>query len=134
MKISTLFAVLFLTGICAYGQNLIGYNYQEIKKYMKENRKEMSFNNVSNSKFNYLKYSDSGDNQTLLFFLGPDSVCKSIRIICAVSIKAEKEKEFNAIYEKKGENRWIDKSKGKDYRILLMDEKWSSVITIEPDK
>jgi hypothetical protein len=49
-------------------------------------------------------------------------------------MKAEKEKEFNSHYVKKGENRWIDKRDGKDYRIELMDGQWSCVISIEPDK
>jgi hypothetical protein len=134
MKIITLLAILILTGICAYGQNLIGYNDKEIKKYMMENRREMSLNNVTNSKFKYLKYSDSSDSQTLLFFLNPDSVCKSVRMICDVSVKVEKIKEFNSIYEKSDENRWIDKRDGKDYLIEIREERWSCIITIKPDK
>ncbi len=94
----------------------------------------MSFNNVTNSKFKYLKYSDSSDSQTLLFFLNPDSVCKSVRMICDVSIKAEKVKEFDLIYKKSCENSWIDKRDGKDYLIEIRDEKWSCIITIEPYK
>jgi len=134
MKIITLFAVLSLIRICTYGQNLIGYNDKEIRKYMKDNHREMSFDNVTNSKFKYLKYSDRSDRQTLLFFLNPDSVCNSVRLICDLSIKADKVKEFNSIYKKSGENRWIDKRDGKDYLVEISDEKWYCIITIEPDK
>ena len=134
MKIITLFAVLSLIRICTYGQNLIGYNDKEIRKYMKDNHREMSFDNVTNSKFKYLKYSDNSDSQTLLFFLNPDSVCNSVRLICDLNIKAEKEKEFDSIYEKSGENRWIDKHDGKNYLVEISDEKWYCIITIEPDK
>lgn len=134
MKIFTLFAILILTVICSYGQNLIGYNDKEIKKYMKENRGEMNFDNVTNKKFKYLKYSDRSDSQTLLFFLNPDSVCKSVRMICDVSIKEEKVKEFNFIYKKSGENRWIDKRDGNDYLVEIRDEKWYCIITLEPGK
>jgi hypothetical protein len=134
MKIITLFVILILTGICAYGQNLIGYNDKEIKKYMKENHRDMSFNNVTNNKFKYLKYSDSGDSQTLLFFLNSDSVCKSVRIICDFRIKAEKVTEFDSIYKKSSENRWIDTRAGKDYLIEISDGKWSCIVTIVPDK
>jgi hypothetical protein len=133
MKFITLFTVVTLTGICAYGQNLIGLNDREIRKYMKEYRSEMSFNNVTNNKFLYLKYSDSSDSQTLLFFLNPDSVCRSIRMICDVSVKAEKVKEFDSIYKKSSENRWIDNKEGKDYLIEIRDEMWSCIITIKPD-
>ena len=134
MKIITIYTVLILAGVCAYGQNLIGYNDKEIRKYMKENRREMSLDNVTNDKFKYLKYSDSSDNQTLLFFLNPDSVCRSVRMICDVRIKAAKVKEFNSIYKQSEENRWVDKRDGKDYLIEMRDEKWSFTITIEPDK
>jgi hypothetical protein len=134
MKIIALFAVLILTGICTNGQNLVGYNGKEIQKYMKENRRDMSSEKVTNNRYKYLKYSDSSDSQTFLFFLNPDSVCKSVRMICNVSIKAEKVKEFDSIYKKSGEYRWIDKREGKDYLIEIRNEKWSCIIIIEPDK
>ena len=134
MKIITLFVILILTGICAYGQNLIGYNDKEISQYMKENRRDMSSEKVTNNRFKYLKYSDSGDSQTLLFFLNSDSVCKSVRMICDVIKKAEKVKEFDSIYKKNGENKWIDTRAGKDYLIEIKDERWSCVVTIVPDK
>jgi hypothetical protein len=134
MKIVTLSAVFILTCICAQSQNLIGYKEKDIVQYMKVNRSEMNFNNVVNSKFSYLKYSDNQDNQTVLFFLNPDSVCRSVRIICNATMKAEKEKEFNSRYIKKGENRWIDKRDGKDYLIEVNDGQWSCVISIEPYK
>jgi adenosylmethionine-8-amino-7-oxononanoate aminotransferase len=134
MKTVTLSAVLILTCICIQSQNLIGYREKEIVKYMKENRQEMNYNNVVNGKFIYLKYSDNQEKQTVLFFLNPDSICRSVRIICDVTMKAEKEKEFNSQYVKKGENRWIDKRDGKDYLIEVMDGQWSCVISIESDK
>jgi hypothetical protein len=134
MRIIALFAVLILTGISSYGQNLVGYKYEEIRKYMKQNRTDMNYNKVSNSKFKYLKYTNGSDSQTLLFFLNPDSVCSSVRMICDMGLKAEKENEFNSIYEKTGENKWIDRRCGNDYLIELKDEKWSCEITIEPVK
>lgn len=129
-----LYAFLIVTGICAHGQNLIGYNVREIRKYMKENQRAMNLENVNNDKFKYLKYTDNSDSQTLLFFLNPDSVCRSIRMICDLSIKGTKVKEFNSIYKKSDEHRWIDKRNGKDYTIEIRDEEWSFIITIEPDK
>jgi len=134
MKLITLFAFLTLIGNIGFGQNLVGYNDQEIKKYMKENRMEMNFNNVKNNNFMYLKYSDSFDSQTLLFFLNPDSVCRSVRLICDNRLKDGKVKEFNSIYTRDGDNRWIDKRDGNNYLIEVKDEKWSCVITIQPYK
>lgn len=130
---SFLTIVLLVVSLCtATGQNLIGYKQDEIKRYMKENLKEMNLNRVNNDKFNYLKYSDISDSQTILFFLDKDSVCRSIRITCDENTKQQKIKEFNSVYEKKGENSWVDKRQGKSYMILMRDEDWASVITIVP--
>jgi len=134
MKVIILTAFILLISIYAQGQNLIGFKHQEIRKYMKENQREMNYNNVVNSKFSYLKYSDNLERQTVLFFLNRDSVCKNVRIICDSSLKLQKVKELNSLYAKKGENKWIDKRNGKEYIIELSDEKWSSVISIEQKK
>ncbi|MGD0756031.1 MAG: hypothetical protein ABR927_13340 [Bacteroidales bacterium] len=134
MKIIALFAALILTCFCTYSQNLIGYKEKEILKYMKENRHDMNYNNVVNSKFSYLKYSDNSEDQTVLFFLNPDSVCRSVRIICDISIKPQKMKELDSQYTRKGENKWIDKRGGKEYLVEIMEGKWSCVISIEPEK
>jgi hypothetical protein len=101
---------------------------------MKENYHDMNFNNVVNSKFSYLKYSDNSENQTVLFFLNPDSVCRSVRIICDVSMKSQKMKELDSQYMKKGENMWIDTRNGKEYLVEIMEGKWSCVVSIEPEK
>jgi hypothetical protein len=134
MKFFSLLAFILMIGSSGYGQNLIGYNDYEIRKFMKENNSNMNFNKVINNKFIYLKYTDNADSQTILFFLSPDSVCKNERIICDGIVKAEKVKEFDKLYKKNGENKWIDRRGGKDYLIEIKDEKWSTVITIEPGK
>jgi hypothetical protein len=134
MKAIALFAAFILTGICTSGQNLIGYKYKDIRIYMKENRTEMNYNNVTNKMFKYIKYSDNSDSETLFFFLNADSVCKSVRMICDISLKTVKEKEFNTIYKKIGAGKWLDRKNGKDYLIEIKDEKWYSIITIEPAK
>lgn len=118
----------------ASGQNLIGFSYDKIRSYMKENRKEMSFNKVNNKQFNYLKYTDGSESQTILFFLDADSVCRSIRIICDESARTKMVNEFNSSYKKNGDNKWIDKRNGNSYIIELFEEDWASVITMLPEK
>jgi len=134
MKIFILSAVLILTCIYTHSQNLIGYKENEIRKYMKKNYSDMNYNPVINNKFNYLKYSDNLENQTVLFFMTPDSVCRNVRIICDMSIKSQKLKELNSKYLKSGENIWIDKQEGKEYLLEMTDGKWSCVISIETKK
>ena len=94
----------------------------------------MNSEKVINSAYNYLKYSDSGGSETLLFFLNRDSICTSIRSVCDFGIKGEKVKEFDATFKKIDTNKWIDKRDGKDYLVEIRDEKWSFIILIEPSK
>jgi hypothetical protein len=134
MKMITLFALLSFVSGSLISQNLVGYGYDQIRLYMKENQKEMNLNPVVNSKFRYLKYTDDMDSKTLLLFLDQDSVCVSERLVCDLSLKAEKVKELNALYEKNGDNKWISRRGGKTFDILMKSEEWSCIITIEPGK
>jgi hypothetical protein len=133
MKTATLFILLMVSASCAFSQNLIGYNDTEIRKFMKQNCKNMHFNNVKNSLFNYLKYSDSSDSQTILFFLTADSVCSGVRVICENGMKPEKIKELDSNYKRIGDYKWLDNRNGKNYLIKLKEEEWSCSITIEPE-
>jgi hypothetical protein len=134
MRIAAFCSILIFSSFCAYGQNLIGYRNSEIRKFMKENRKDMNYDKVRNTLFSYLKYSDNYDRQTILFFLTPDSVCKSIRVICDSTMKNEKIGELDTNYKKIADDSWVDDQNGKKYLITLKDEKWSCSITIVPDK
>ncbi len=122
--------ILFLTLNCLSGQNLVDYKARDIIKYMNENHKEMQNINVSNKMYKYLKYSDNYNTQTLLFFLTPDSVCNHIRIICDPMIKKDKVGEFNSLYKRIDDLKWIDKRKDKEYLIEMTDEQWSFVVSI----
>ena len=133
MKAATLFSVLIVTCSCTFGQNLIGYKDADIRTFMKQNRKDMHFNNVKNNMFSYLKYSDHSDSQTILFFLTADSICKGVKVICEPSMKPEKIKELDANYKRIAEDKWVDTHDGKNYLIKLKEEEWSCSITIEPD-
>jgi hypothetical protein len=134
MIIIALLALFLFSGSVANGQNLIGFKSDEIRKFMKVNSHDMNFVKVTNNRFMYLKYSDDSESQTLLFFLSPDSVCKSVRLICDKTARAMKEKEFDTIYLKNGSNSWIDRRSGKDFLIEINDEKWSSIISMKPGK
>jgi hypothetical protein len=112
------------------GQNLIGYNEKEIKQYMKEKQKNMSYSaSVNNSTFKYLKYTDIAETQTLLFFLTTDSVCKSVRLISDKNLIEQKIKELDAAYKKTGTNVWSDTKNGKKYTIELKEDDWTFNVT-----
>jgi hypothetical protein len=134
MKTTLLTIILIVNCVLLNSQNLIGYKKDAIQEYMRKNCEDMNCEVVTNNKFNYLKYSDNNDTKTMLFFIGQDSVCISIKMICDSQVKKEKEKEFNSLYTKAGENKWIEKRNDKDYNIEITDEKWSYTIIFEPVK
>jgi hypothetical protein len=125
---------LFLVTVSGQSQNLIGYKSSEIKDYMKKNNKEMTLENVVNTRYRYLKYTDTRDSQTLLFFLNADSVCNGIRLVCDRMTRNEKIRELNSGYLIIDSNKWIDTVGRKRSIILLDDDLWSSHFTIEPEK
>ncbi|MCU0363255.1 MAG: hypothetical protein MUE32_07850 [Bacteroidales bacterium] len=133
MKIYAAIYLFAISTLGSPGQNLVGYNSLEIRKFMKENHSGMIYNSVVNSKFSYLKYTDGDETLTTLFFLNENSVCNSIRMICDYSLKAEMMKEINAKYKKSGDNTWIDTRDGNSFIIRLKEEKWACTITIEPE-
>jgi hypothetical protein len=132
MKIFTLALYVLLTCSGIYGQNLIGLDNNEIKKYMKDNQKGFNLQDDNNSTFKYLKYTDAGDLQTILFFLSGRSVCTEMRIICDLSLKNQKIKELDSIYSNTGNNTWTEKKNNGEYLIELKDEKWFFSINIKP--
>lgn len=134
MKKITLIVSFLLLCVIAQSQNLIGFNGKEIREYMKANFKEMNYNKVVNYKYHYLKYSDNSENQTILFFLGRDSVCKEVRVTCDTGLKQQKLKELDSRYKKSSENSWFEKRNGKNYNIYMKEGKWSLVISIEAEK
>jgi hypothetical protein len=98
---------------------------------MREKYTDMNFQNfINNNTFRYLKYSDSDDTQTLLFFLNADSVCKGVRLIFDKNLKDRKIKELDANYKKNGENGWCETKNGKNYNIDLKEEEWTCSLTI----
>jgi hypothetical protein len=123
--------LLFLVSFNLSAQNLIGYNEQEIRKYMTDNEKSLTYQSfINNSTFKYLKYADSEGTTTLLFFLNEQMVCKSVRLIIDKSLKAQKIKEYNSLYKKAGDNQWTEAKNDKIYLIIMKDEEWSLNITI----
>ncbi|HOW39045.1 MAG TPA: hypothetical protein PL123_00785 [Bacteroidales bacterium] len=129
------FSVLFyLIVFGAASQNLVGYTSGEIVAYMKAKKIDMNRENVTNSTFRYLKYSDKYDTETVLFFLNPDSVCRSVRIVYNNSIKSSKIRELDSMYSRTGEKAWKDMQKGKNYIVKLSEDDYSFSVTIEPEK
>ena len=133
MKVLKAFIVLFICLFCLNleAQNLLGYKLRDIKKYMRENQKTMSFQGLTfNNTFKYAKFADREGNQTTLFFLTADTVCKGIRIICDKNMKADILKELDTKYSKVGTNKWSENRGDRTYLIELREEEFTLSVTI----
>jgi len=134
IRLVAIFSLMIFTVGLSSGQNLIGYNYREIRNYMKENRVDMTFNRVKNASFSYLKYSDFAETETILFFLTPDSLCSTVRVVFASNMLTDKRKEMDSLYKKTENDKWVDAHGGKQYKISLTKDQWSCTLTYEPEK
>ena len=134
MKIKKVLLVLLTLTVTLnlFSQNLLGYKLKDVQKYMRENQKTMSFQGLTfNNSFKYAKYADEDGNQTTLFFLTSDSVCKSIRMICDKSLESHIISDLDSKYAKEEKNVWSETKNGKTYLIELRDEDFTFNITIK---
>jgi hypothetical protein len=134
MRISVLLFLMFLEASTAGGQDLIGQHTGEIRHYMKTNRSDMYPNEVKNTMFSYLKYTDNAERQTILFFLDGDSVCSSVRIISDRSMRSGLLADLDSQFKRTGDMTWIDFQGDRKILVRFTDEKWSCTITYENEK
>lgn len=107
------------------GQNYIGLHKNEIASLMKETQKEFILNtDVVNKKYNYLKYEDRINEQTLLYFLDKDDYCTYVRLISDYSNYNSIIDTLNSKYKRKSENTWIYISEGVKYIVSLEKQEW----------
>jgi hypothetical protein len=107
------------------GQNYIGLHKNEIASLMKETQREFKLNTgVVNKKYNYLKYEDKINEQTLLYFLNKDDYCTYVRLISDYSNYNSLIDTLNKKYKRKNDNTWIYTDKGVKYIVNLEKEEW----------
>ena len=117
--------IVFAISLQVNGQNFIGLHKNEITTLMKETQKEFILNTgVVNKKYNYLKYEDKINEQTILYFLNKDDYCTYVRLISDYANYNSAIDTLNTKYTRKNENTWIYKDKGKKYIVYLEKEEW----------
>jgi hypothetical protein len=126
MKISIYITlIVFVISLQVNAQNFIGLHKNEIATLMKETQKEFKLNtDVVNKKYNYLKYEDKINEQTLLYFLNKDDYCTYVRLISDYSNYNSAINELNNKYTRKNENTWTFIDEGKKYIVYLEKEEW----------
>lgn len=122
--------MLFGLGLRLQAQQYIGLHKDVIKEMMKSGNKEMYLDKSTvNNTYNYLKYVDALDEQTLLYFLDNEDKCKLIRHMCDYSMLDEKVEELNESYTKTADDTWQYKEGGEIYEITLEEGEWYFTIT-----
>lgn len=124
MKKGIIIWILVCILIPLRSQNLIGLPKEVIySELLKEYPTFVRDNTFVNHSYNYLKYIDKVDEQTLLIFLSDQNICTSTKLICDYS-------ELNSIklklkkYKQISKDKWMYSKNGKTYFIRLKREEW----------
>ena len=135
MKYIVLIFIFIICSLCIKGQNLIGYDSDQIIKYMNKNHTNLVLEtNFKNDHYKYLKFTDGQlDSTTILFFLSEKDKCTSVKMIYDLSMKKEILKDLNSLYTRINENEWRDKSRRRKATIILTEEDWFLTVSIKPE-
>lgn len=124
MKKVCAIGVLLLFLIPLKSQFIIGLHKDkiddEIKSYYPSFSKDNTFVNHT---YNYLKYNDRLNDQTLLVFLSDMNICTSTKLICDYS-ELNKVKKRLKQYKQVGKNKWMYKTDSAVYFMQLNHEEW----------
>lgn len=125
-----LFALLLSLQVSA--QNFIGMHKNEIVKVMKETQKDFRLNtDVVNKKYNYLKFEDRINEQTILYFLDEDDNCTYVRFMSDYSNYNSVLDSLNNKYARKNDNTWKYTDKGNVYMVCMEKGEWFFTINIK---
>jgi hypothetical protein len=118
-------AIAFILTLQVNGQNYIGLHKDEIASLMKETQRDFKLNTgIINKAYNYLKYEDKVNEQTLLFFLDEDDCCTCVRLMSDYTNLNDVTDTLNSKYTRTGENTWTYKEMDVVYTVRLEKEEW----------
>ncbi len=122
-RLLVLFVFLFLSYFLN-AQNYIGYKADEIKEKMKEAYPDFKPVKVINKTYNYLKYTDSMEERTILFFLSDDNRCTFVKLMSDYSYLDDFKNVLNKKYEEVEEGKWEYEKGGEDYTVTMKKGEW----------
>ncbi len=111
----------------SFSQHFIEMSKEEIKKEMRENKREFYFvKEVNTGKYHFLKYENLDETKTKLFLLSEDEKCKYTKLMCDYSLLKSFEDSLNRAYEYQKNLKWIDynEESGNNYLLELEKKKW----------
>lgn len=133
-KIFTVGFVLMLALLSVHGQNYIGMHKDDIAKVLKQQNPDFRIDNsVINNTYHYLKFEDKISEQTILFFLSEDDVCKYVRWISDYANLNDMMGMLNREYRPIGDKTWTYSHDGKIYTVRLEEEKWYFTVNIREE-
>ena len=106
-------------------QPLIGMKKQEIIVYMNQSEPDFVLDNsMVNKQYNYLKYFDRINEETILCFLSDDNICTFIRRMSDYSNLQNTLKRLDKEYKKIENDKWIYSINKEEFMVELKREKW----------
>jgi hypothetical protein len=135
MKITIYISLIaFLLALRINGQNYIGLHKDEIVSLMDDNQSDFRLNKgVINKVYNYLKYEDKVNEQTLLFFLDKDDCCTCVRLMSDYANLRDVLDSLNSNFSRHSENEWVYRDQGETYTVSLKKEEWFFTVSTKKE-
>ncbi len=133
MNIRTYILLLALVlSLKVNAQNYIGMHKDEIVRVMKETQKDFKLNtSVVNKKYNYLKFEDRINEQTVLYFLDENDKCTYVRFMSDYSNYTSVLDSLKAKYTRKDDSTWKYTDKGVIYIVCMEKDEWFFTVNIK---
>ncbi|MFW5699328.1 MAG: hypothetical protein ACOCXS_00325 [Bacteroidota bacterium] len=129
--------ILFVAGsyLLSGQTNYIGLHSDQVKILMHQEQKKMNLDNSTvNNTFNYLKYVDYLNEQTLLYALDENDTCTWWKLMCDYSLLEEKKQWLNNNYRRLSSNEWFYTLEGDKVVLSLIEEEWFFTIKAKPEE
>ena len=127
--------IAFVLALRIDAQNYIGLHKDEIISMMDETQRDFRLNTgVINNTYNYLKYEDKVNEQTLLFFLDEDDCCTYVRLMSDYANLRDVLDSLDSNYSRHSEDKWTYRDQGETYMVSLKKEDWFFTVNTKKEE
>ena len=125
MRLIYIFIGLFILQQLLLSQPLVGLKKADIIAYMRQNEPDFALDNAMvNTKYNYLKYYDKINEETILCFLTDADVCHLVRKMSDYSNLDLTLKKLDKEYNKLDNDKWSYSLNNEEFIVEMKREKW----------
>jgi hypothetical protein len=133
-RIPAVLFFLLLFPLSGTAQQVIGLPKEEVMKVIQEEYKNFALDNTSkNITFNYLKYIDKLNEQTLLCMLSEKDICTSVKLISDYMNLEERIDELNRLGTRLNDSTWTYLHNKQKFVVKLKKEEWFFSLHTKPD-